>query len=94
MTKHFKLQPPDEDGNCVADYVEFYDGPSVNDSQLYGRFCGSQKPNFTGFPTQRYMAIRFRTDETDGYTGFKFMATKHKTRECDSTVVLCKTKHA
>jgi len=57
------------ENDCSYDYVEVYDGRTVDDTRL-GRFCGDVTPP-TLVSTSRAVLIRFTSDDTINKKGFK-----------------------
>ncbi|KAH3873470.1 membrane frizzled-related protein-like [Dreissena polymorpha] len=57
------------DPSCGYDYVELFDGDSVNAPSL-GKFCGSVFKPISS--TQRYLTLIFVTDDNQQQTGFVF----------------------
>ena len=74
----FNLQP----GDCSKDYLEIYDcdKDAVNSTYLIGRFCGKDGVNIDGYPTDRYLTLKFVTDGSDQRSGFKLRATRWEQR--------------
>lgn len=64
--------------NCDSDYLTIYDTEIASTcfSAPAGKFCGNSKPNITGFPTQQFVTLKFRTDSGTGRKGFRIMATR------------------
>lgn len=55
--------------DCKYDYLEIRDGP-FGYSPLIGKYCGDIPPHIRESRT-RYLWIRFKTDESIEYRGFK-----------------------
>ncbi|KAH3738368.1 hypothetical protein DPMN_045002 [Dreissena polymorpha] len=64
VAKSFNLE---SDPSCSYDFVELFDGDSINAPSL-GKFCGSVFNPITS--NQRYMTINFITDDNEQHTGF------------------------
>ncbi|XP_030297881.1 deleted in malignant brain tumors 1 protein-like isoform X12 [Sparus aurata] len=55
-------------GNCGCDSVSVYDGSSTS-SRLLGKVCGRNTATF--YSTGSYLTVRFRTDSSVSYSGFR-----------------------
>lgn len=64
----FDLQPKTA-STCTADYVEVLDG-MYSDSESLGKYCGPSNPDDIR-SSDRYMWVRFRSDDEYVYHGFK-----------------------
>ena len=62
----FHIEKTDD---CKYDFLELRDGP-FGYSPLLGRYCGRQFPPLT-LSSSRYLWIRFKSDETIEYKGFR-----------------------
>lgn len=77
---HFNLQPS---VSCTADYLSLYDADMnsiSNVSTLIGTFCGGQV-DITGYPTQRYLTLKFHTDGSAADNGWRLRATRYESRK-------------
>lgn len=57
------------ESNCMADYLEIYDGPS-KESRLLGKFCGDQLPNRL-ITSGNSALLHFSSDDTVERSGFE-----------------------
>ncbi|PVD21333.1 hypothetical protein C0Q70_19506 [Pomacea canaliculata] len=62
--------------NCKYDFLEVRDGPFAY-SPLLGRFCGHKFPPLIE-STNRFLWMRFKTDDLLTYEGFKAIYSYHK----------------
>lgn len=63
---YFEMEPSD---NCENDFLEIRDG-AHGYSDLMGRYCGNTFPPIIT-SQDRYLWLRFRSDETLEYKGFR-----------------------
>ncbi|XP_028390679.1 cubilin-like isoform X2 [Dendronephthya gigantea] len=61
------------DSTCLADYLEVYDGDSLNSTSL-GRYCGSQVPRNLVSSGSKFLIV-FHTDHSFREKGFVFSYT-------------------
>ncbi|ELU00391.1 hypothetical protein CAPTEDRAFT_221124 [Capitella teleta] len=65
----FQTFEVEDEMDCGYDYVEIFDGRDSS-APRFGRFCGNMiPPEFVS--TGRYLTIRFKTDDTINWKGFK-----------------------
>lgn len=69
----FRIEPPTTAGDCHYDYLEIRDGEHGY-SPLIGKYCGSDFPPIIT-SSGRFLWMRFHSDETIQYTGFKAVYT-------------------
>ncbi|XP_028390683.1 cubilin-like [Dendronephthya gigantea] len=76
--KHILLQfsyfSLERSSGCVYDYLEVYDGDSVNSTRL-GRYCGEQLPENLRSSSSNFFIV-FHTDGSDRRYGFLFSYTE------------------
>jgi len=70
----FKIEPPSSGGKCEYDYLEIRDGDQGY-SPLIGKYCGNQFPPIIT-SSGRSLWLRFRSDSTIQYMGFKAVYTE------------------
>lgn len=80
---------------CDSDYLTIFDTRMGNTSFTapLGKFCGYSKPNITGYPTQQYVSLRFKTDGSTGRKGFRIMATRTLPYPCYADAFHCKAEN-
>lgn len=69
----FRIEPPGTDSKCDYDYLEIRDGDQGY-SPLIGKFCGDKFPPIIT-SSGRSLWMRFSSDSTIQYTGFKAVYT-------------------
>ncbi|KAH3784646.1 hypothetical protein DPMN_162609 [Dreissena polymorpha] len=81
--------------NCTNDFLEIYDSDvdGMTGKEPIRRFCGSDAPNISGIPTQRYVVFRFKTDYTIGGDGFRILATRTLPYPCFDDYFHCKAEN-
>ena len=62
-------------GNCQYDYLEIYDGMSINSTNLIGRFCGSALPENIR-SVDNAVTVVFKTDASVTKGGFRAVYTE------------------
>ncbi|KAL5006910.1 hypothetical protein ScPMuIL_015716 [Solemya velum] len=75
---------------CTYDYVEVFDG-TCETSTTIGKFCGRQTPKYAITGDSRYIKIKFRSDSSNNYKGFRMgyklsTDSEDETPEKDNTV--------
>lgn len=65
----FRIEPPNNEGACEYDYLEIRDGDQGY-APLIGKYCGDKFPPIIT-SSGRSLWLRFSSDKTISYTGFK-----------------------
>ncbi|KAI6211378.1 putative cubilin [Aphelenchoides besseyi] len=60
----------EESDNCIFDYVELYDGPTLSNETSFGRLCGPVSPHGHRVTTSNHAILHFVSDSSSNANGF------------------------
>jgi hypothetical protein len=61
--------------DCRYDFVEVFDGSTMQNETSFGRLCGNKPPEGLRKTTSNSAIVRFVSDSTQGYGGFMAVLT-------------------